>query len=454
MKKHFLILVSLSLVVRMGLFFFISKEPLKFYSNSDSYNYEHIALNLLHHGEFSSDTENPLTPNLYRTPVYPVFIAGIYALTDESPYAVVFIQLLIGSLISALMLVLAKSLHLSQNVGWLAGLILALDPLITLTSYQMITETLFTGLMISAIITFSLYFRDRKWIWLVSSAVLFALTSLTRPISQYLPFLLLPLFFLAFDRSEWNHVWKGILIFSSISMILTYSWAYRNYQTAKVWTLSAIAEQNLLYYRARDVISAEKNISEQEAAGELEQYIQTNVKKYNLSPAQEIRLMHSKATEIFLEYPVSTFKVHTKGFIKVLANPGLNLFCVMLDSQKVQLDDSKNVVGCASAENSGLIAQLTSKLKQMNPFAKSVSILEIIMMAAMYAGTAFGSWRLWQQKQWFILSLLLIPLLYFSVLSAGGESVARFRIPMVPFLSILTGIGCFKHYLQEKEIYT
>jgi 4-amino-4-deoxy-L-arabinose transferase-like glycosyltransferase len=450
-KKDFLLLFVFSLLIRLALFLMIYSQPIKFYGNSDAYNYEQIALNLIQSGDFSDEAEPPLTPNLYRTPAYPLFIAGIYSLTNKSALAVILAQILIGSLASALIPILANSLSLSRRVGWLAGLLLALDPLIILTTYQMMSETVFTGFLVVATIMLALYFRTRNICWLAGSAVMLALTSLTRPISQYLAFALIPLFFISMERAQWRWIWKNILLFLVVSLTITYSWAYRNYSEADIWTLSASGDKNLIYYRARSVLAEGKNISEQEAAAELVQYIQSEVKTHNLTSAQEIHLMRAKAMEIFRQYPMATLKVHAKGFVEVLANPGLNLFCTMLDNGEVRLDDAKNIIGCMSNNNGDFMTLARDKFDKMNWLEKLVSFLEIALLAGIYFGTALGTWKLVRSRQWYLLYFLCILIVYFPILSAGGGTGARFRIPIVPFLAIMAGIGFSRfHALTEK----
>jgi len=450
-KKDFLLLFLFSMLVRLILFFTIYNQPIKFYSNPDAYNYEQIALNLIQFGNFSAETQPPLTPNLSRTPAYPFFIAGIYALTNKSVFAVILSQILIGSVAAALIPILANSLHLSRRVGWIGGMLLTADPLITLTTYQMITETVFMCFLLVATVMLTLYFQTQKKYWLAGSAVMFALTSLTRPISQYLTFALIPLFFLSTERVEWRSAWKNFLLFLVINLTITYSWAYRNYYEADIWTLSAIGDKNLLYYRASDVLAEERNINEQEAKSELVQSIQAEVNTHNLTAAEEIHLMRTQAMEIFRKYPMTTLKVHAIGFVKVFANPGFNLFCIMLDNDPVSLDASKNIMGCESSKQGGIIKQTKEKIAEMTWLEILVSILEILLLAAMYLGTALGSWNLLQAKQWYLLYFLLVPIAYFSILSAGGESVSRFRIPIIPFLAILAGIGFSRFYLRMKE---
>ena len=449
-KKSFILLFSLSLAIRLILLLLIYDQPIKYYSGSDAYNYENIAENLIQHGVFSGETQPPLLPNIYRTPVYPYYITGVFLLTGNSVFAVILIQLLVGSFTSALMLVLAENLQLARQIGWTAGLCLALDPLVVFTTYQMIPETIFIGSLALAFVLLTLYFRRRKLSWLLGSAMVFAFTSLTRPINQFLPFALLPLFFIVMEKREWHQASKNALLFLALSVLITYSWAFQNYYETGLFSLSAIGDYNLLYYRAQEVIIEEQELSEDEARAILGKYVQNEVNKNGLTVAEEVGLMREKAFEIFRQYPMTTLKIHFEGLIKVMANPGLRLFCIMTVTDRLQPDEFGDITSCEADDEDGFIAKVMGKFAPMNWLGIVSSLLEIFLLAGVYIGTVFGIWKLVSKKQWYLLGFLLIPILYFSILSAGGESVARFRIPIVPFLALLAGIGFHRVYEMGK----
>ena len=82
-------------------FGFIAHDPRKFYTY-DSQGYELRALNLLRHGVFSSDERAPFAPDLRRTPIYPAFVAAVYAVVGQRPDAVALLQIVLGSLAALL----------------------------------------------------------------------------------------------------------------------------------------------------------------------------------------------------------------------------------------------------------------------------------------------------------------------------------------------------------------
>jgi 4-amino-4-deoxy-L-arabinose transferase-like glycosyltransferase len=100
----------LALSVRLA-FIFTMQNGFYF---GDSVKYSAAAMNLLANGEFGE--------KYTRSPVYPVFLAGIYALFGEKILAVRIVESVLGAGLAVLIAVLAARIGGAQ-VGALAGLL-------------------------------------------------------------------------------------------------------------------------------------------------------------------------------------------------------------------------------------------------------------------------------------------------------------------------------------------
>lgn len=54
--------------------------------------------------------------------------------------------------------------------------------------------------------------------------------------------------------------------------------------------------------------------------------------------------------------------------------------------------------------------------------------------------------RLWcflliRERNYFALAFIFLIIFYFLLLQAGPESYSRFRVPIVPYISLLSGLG-------------
>jgi hypothetical protein len=64
----------------------------------------------------------------------------------------------------------------------------------------------------------------------------------------------------------------------------------------------------------------------------------------------------------------------------------------------------------------------------------------VALLGLTYAGSGFGIVALVSGRRWFTLALLLLPLLYF-LLVPGAPSNPRFRVPAMPYICLLAGLG-------------
>ncbi len=67
----------IAFVARGTLYVAILVENPTGYSSGDAYGYWRIAGNVLEHQSFSSSRSQPLMPNHFRTPVYPLFLSSL-----------------------------------------------------------------------------------------------------------------------------------------------------------------------------------------------------------------------------------------------------------------------------------------------------------------------------------------------------------------------------------------
>ena len=62
------------------------------FASLDAGEYFRLAQNLATHGAFSQSDELPLAPDTWRTPGYPLVLAGLMLATGDSPTALVAVQ--------------------------------------------------------------------------------------------------------------------------------------------------------------------------------------------------------------------------------------------------------------------------------------------------------------------------------------------------------------------------
>lgn len=136
---------------------------------ADMQDYHDRGVHLLQTGTLSRDA--------FRVPAFPMLIAGVFKLFGQQLVAVRLAQAVLGVLTVALTYVLARRLTTGRG-ALVAAFIVAVYPALVLYSFYLMAETLFTFLIVLAIV---LWMNSRTWVALVAGLVLGAAT-LTRSV--------------------------------------------------------------------------------------------------------------------------------------------------------------------------------------------------------------------------------------------------------------------------------
>lgn len=433
----------IALVLRLLVFGWIAHEPRKFYTY-DSDGYDRRAINLLTYGQFASEEQPPFTPDLDRTPTYPVFLVAVFATAGHQPWLVALLQILVGSLTAVLAYKLAREISLPHVASVIAGLVVALDPVAAMNSNRILTETLFTFLLVAGLWLLVRYWNSHSLRWALASGLVLALATLTRPINQFLPIALLPLCVLALRHLPWRQWATGVLLFVLVSLVLPYGWAYRNYQEAGIFTLSTIGDTNLAYYRARAVLAEAEGISQDEAWDKIQGHIETTAAAQKLGPSEIVTLQREEAVAIFRRYPMLTLSMFVKGVARIVADPGYTITCTLLDRQSTAFECFP---GKSSMNEPGLLGKAFGKLGQMSAAQVLTLAWSGLLLAFVYVSAALGVAQLVRERRWLPLAFSLLLIAYFVGLAAGAESNSRFRIPAMPFVALLAGTGAYTAWI-------
>lgn len=201
-KKYYVVffLVVFTVVFR-GLYVFTA-EAIRPEVRADSLKYVVTAINLNTSGDYSSDMEPPLKSSTRLAPGYPFFLAGIRFIAGENKRFLRLtkvVHVLIGAL-SVVMLYLIASILLPNALSVLVAIIFSLYPHHVIGSGYILTETVFTFLVLLGIYLLILFDKKKSNKLLVVVGLVFSFAIVTRPIVMlFLPLLTLFYFFIRRD---------------------------------------------------------------------------------------------------------------------------------------------------------------------------------------------------------------------------------------------------------------
>ena len=430
-----------ALVICGFLFAAASVDVDRFYS-PDSDEYVDLGRNL-------SAYLNPDDPlfrfGTNRTPGYPVLIAATFAVLGDRVQYVIAVQivLFIGSLYLTFRI---GTLLAGSSCGAIAACVLALNPESNVYAVYLMNETFFTTAILLA-----------AWIWLVSlrkpgsglaflAGLGFGAATLIRPAGMYLPVLLAPFFFFGACR-YWAKALKVALFALGVGLPIG-GWMAHHYALTGTAFVTIIQSKELLYSRAAGAVAAERDVERRVAAAALaeqlwaphgvrvsaterkqithwlsqfhwphvSQFFERRslggdvVDRYRLM-AEEKRL----ALQVLLTHPVGAIKSAGFGAVRLLAGPGTH--------------NALRLIG------------IDSERRDSAWYNWSYAVLILPLMGFVYLSATAGLVWLWRTKQYGVAFSIGVFVVYFAVVVLGPTAYSRFRVPFMPFVSILAAIG-------------
>src|SRR6185436_7907186 len=174
-------------------------------------------------------------PETIRTPGYPLFLAAILALGLPLAAAVAIQHLLAAALAAATYLAVKQ-----RMAATIAGLLVATQPAILVVAHQYMSDVL-----AAAVVAAALFCLHRRWT--IAAGLLAGCATLVRPIAIGW---FVPLALIIAMRSK-----RGAAAFALAAILLPGAWIARNYAAAGVPTISSIAGENMLFFRAGGVLA-------------------------------------------------------------------------------------------------------------------------------------------------------------------------------------------------------
>jgi len=229
--KKILFIFLLAIFLRLLVFFpFIYKHPERAFYTIDAYTYEFPAITLIEKGKYMNDCPKKIPdwfpqqcypstqPEIYRPPVYPLYIAGHYLVFGYRPEIVIFTQ----NIMDALKVILIY--HISRILGmgnpYLGAILYAISPSSIIFSQALMTETM-QGFIL--LIFIMLLFSKISYVRSAVLGMIASILSLTHPMWYFFS-LISPVLVLIYTRSIRKFLLAGLFVLLTIS-----PWTIRNW---------------------------------------------------------------------------------------------------------------------------------------------------------------------------------------------------------------------------------
>lgn len=405
-------ILLLALALRLCLFLSAIATPARFLYVPDSYEYVSLAQNLITGHGFSVSESPPFTPDLRRTPLYPALLAGILWATNDNLTGAVVVNIVFSVATVALTYYLARQLFSAPAAVW-ASLLLAIDFTSIAYSNLLLTEAVFTALVCVGLLWVVRCLEHSRPSYALISGIFLGLAALCRPIGVFLAAAMLPVF-------AWSGRAYGIrkrfvlyLLLNLSALLLIGLWLLRNYLTFGGMDISSVGAVNLYFHRAAAIQALIEHSDEATVRARWEREFARLSTGW--SEEQQIAWLNARALEMIGEHPSEYAIVYTAGLLR------------MFGSERDSLAD---LLGWEHT------SQATSLLV-------SIGWAQLLAVYALAIVGLVAAWRKTNQRR---AAILLLTCFSYFVVTAGPEAYSRFRVPVMPVISVVAGYGLMLSY--------
>jgi 4-amino-4-deoxy-L-arabinose transferase-like glycosyltransferase len=345
---------------------------------------------------------------------------------------------MLGAAMAVITAHLGKKLF-GDRVGLIAGLIVAVDLLSMSLQLALMSETVFTFLLLVCVYFLIEHLKTGERKQLVMSASAYSLAVLCRPIAQWFFLIMIGLLFFRF-RSQRSKALQRSLILMAIYALAATPWIIRNYRVTGTWTLNSLTTIQLETWAA--AIEGEmKGLVLGSNYQEYAERVDRMIAERQLGYSDALEFRRQIAWQVIKEHPGIAVKLPLRGFIRLFGGvTGVGIWGY-----------SDSGTGAASVLVHGQIGEAVRRLFSQGVMRVVVLVGQYLVMFLIYAAMFYGlrrSWSLYPLREnpmvW-----LTLPIIYFGFISLGPNAYSRLLVPVIPFIAIMAGYGVSEYYSRR-----
>jgi 4-amino-4-deoxy-L-arabinose transferase-like glycosyltransferase len=404
----------------------------------DSIGYHHRALTVFGPSGFYPPD---VGIDFSRPPLFPIFVALVYLVAGVHPWHVLIGQALLAGG-TCLLLYRAVRDSLSQRAAIFMALAFALDPSLILQSDLFLSEGLCLFFLSLALIFLRnpletrLGPRSHRALAAVGLCVGFA--TLTRPATQFIPLVLLPVFFLVRPRPIWRPIFASLLV-GAVFLASVAPWVLRNRAAFGVPSISESHVYSALFKVLVAPVEAAKtgeSLAQTESRLARETALLARAEGVDvdsLNDFQKARYWRRLTYRYVQADPLAYARLSARRTVLYFANLQTSCYASLLHFQGGGTD-----VGMGRAESLGRLVR--DWLAGKSPGEKLIGLWVLLWLGLSYLCLAVGLWVAWMHRpKPFLLGCFVVALYFVATGAFAGE--ARFRTSALLFYLPFMGIG-------------
>lgn len=436
-----LLIVLLGFVIRMV--FFVSLQPWDqnridtMVIADDATEYHQLATSILSLGSFDGFDG-------FRTPGYPTFVAALYSISSNSVPLVLFIQVILNILSILLVYKIAVNAF-SRNIALLSAFIFSIDIHQALYAVTLCTDTLFVFVFLAAIYYLYMSMKEKNIRLLVLGAFILGVSSLVRPVG--FPFSIVALIFILLFCRELKFTTRSFyaIVYASVFLITISPWLIRNYTKFGEAKLTTQYSINLLF----------ENVTSTEAykTGKPIELVKKEFKTLAIAQgADSLAKNPFKNAQIYSDIAKGYIKDNFGLFFQRHFVGLLNMYVGLSTRHIAQIFHLRsNPLSINQEDGPNVFLRMADFFESKTKSEYAISSVLIIYLLINYVFATYALFLFLRKKELLVYLLVLI-ILYFSMVT-GVIAVTRLRIPVMPFINILSAVGIFYFYQKTKPFF-
>lgn len=423
------------MIIRGALFIYVLSQP-EVFLQPDSKMYVSLATGLVENGSLSYP-ENHDRLSAERAPGYPFYLALCMWITGGSMPAVVFIQMIIGSLSCVLIYYLGETLW--HGSGFLSGILASVNLGMISYSLFVLNDSLFLFVFSLALMSMVNVLRRPNWRLGFLLGVCMGTATMIRPVIIYLPLVLIPFLFgvLLIKHREGVIAAIGKAFMIGIVFVICLSpWMMRNYIHYGRWSLTAQSGEHLLQYIIPFTWQYSKGIPFIEGMKKTSDAFKEKASKEKLdlekaSPFEVSDFQVRMALDYLREEPKAAIaKAWFFGMGKNLFAPSIIDFSSLLNIERPHFFSTEGTTTPERAWNF---------VKGIEGWFGWAVIGGLVLLCLSRIVQVWGLIQMMWGKRWE--GLFLLWIIGYFLLISGPVGYAKYRLPFEPILTILLSIG-------------
>jgi 4-amino-4-deoxy-L-arabinose transferase-like glycosyltransferase len=399
----------------------------------DTSSYLQPASELLATGNFSTEG----VPEIMRTPGYPLLLVLGMKLGHVEPVTI-FLQIILSCLTCYFVYAITQQVFGDTRAAIWAAFLLSLEPLSILYSCLLLSDTLFVFLLVAALNWMIRARQQGHFVNWLLSAIALAGAIYTRPLGYFLPLALtLTLFIWAIVKRK-RKLLFNTAVFCLLTMSLVGLWQVRNRLTTGYAGFSTTPEIVLYFYHTGAVRAQQQGIPFYQVVEQLgyydsDIYFRNHPEQQTWTPSQRYAYLRNEGFKALRQTPIVYVQIYVRGMLVMLLDPGVVEY-LKLFQQYQKSDRLLNLMA-----QQGVVAVMQRVITENPSLAFWGSLLGLILLSFYFL--SFIGLKDLSVLAHLSLVILLCTSFYLIAISGGIIAVSRFRMPLMPIISVFAGHG-------------